>query len=105
MDKEKTALRIVQTLLDQGFEAYFAGGCVRDKLRGTQPKDYDIASSAKPEDIQRIFQKTVPVGVQFGVILVVEEGTAFEVATFRSEGGYEDGRRPTKVAFSKLEED
>lgn len=105
MDKAQLANQIVKTLWDKGFDAYLAGGCVRDKLRGVAPKDYDIATSARPEDIQKIFAKTVPVGVAFGVILVIEEGTAFELATFRKEGGYQDGRHPTEVAFTTVEED
>lgn len=105
MEKRQIAEKIVSTLRKAGFEAYFAGGCVRDSLRGETPKDFDIATNAKPEVTQSLFPKTVPVGVQFGVVLVVEEGVSFEVATFRHETGYEDGRRPTQVAFTDLEED
>jgi len=105
VNKEEIATRIVRTLHDKGFDAYFAGGCVRDKLRGVPPKDFDIATSARPEDVQKIFPRTVPVGVQFGVVLVVDEGEHFEVATFRTEGGYQDGRHPTQVDFSNVEED
>lgn len=105
MDKALLAQQIIQTLWAKGFEAYFAGGCVRDQLRGVPPKDYDIATSARPEDIQKLFKKTVPVGVAFGVILVIEQGISFEIATFRKEGGYEDGRHPTQVAFTTVEED
>lgn len=78
---------------------------MRDELRGVSPKDYDIATSAKPEEIQKYFSKTVPVGVQFGVILVIEESMPFEVATFRTEGGYTDGRHPTEVEFTQVQED
>ena len=105
MKNEATAIKILEALQAKGFEAYFAGGCVRDKLRGIEPKDYDIATSALPEQIQTVFSKTVPVGVQFGVILVIEDGEPYEVATFRTEGGYQDGRHPGHVAFSRLEED
>lgn len=105
MDKRKVAEKIVSTLRKNGYEAYFAGGSVRDALRGETPKDYDVATNAHPEKVQKLFEKTVPVGVQFGVILVVEEGTSFEVATFRHEGGYVDGRHPSTVAFTSLEED
>ncbi len=105
MDKEKLATAIVNKLHQAGFEAYFAGGCVRDKLLGKQPSDYDIATSAKPEQVQNLFEKTIPVGAQFGVIIVLEEGISFEVATFRTEGGYKDGRRPTIVEFATVEED
>jgi putative nucleotidyltransferase with HDIG domain len=105
MDKFEIASRIIRTLQQKGYDAYFAGGCVRDKLRGVVPKDYDIATSAKPDEVQKLFAKTVAVGAQFGVILVMEEGHSFEIATFRTEGGYQDGRRPTQVAFSNVEED
>lgn len=105
VNKEQLGKKIVKTLLDKGFQAYFAGGCVRDRLRGVEPKDFDIATSALPEDIQKLFSKTVPVGVAFGVILVIEESVSFEIATFRKEGGYKDGRHPTEVAFTTVEED
>ncbi len=103
--KEQIAIEIVKTLHSQNHEAYFAGGCVRDKLLGVEPKDFDIATSAGPDEVQKIFPKTVPVGVQFGVVMVVEQETAFEVATFRTEGNYKDGRHPGTVKFSTLEED
>jgi poly(A) polymerase len=103
--KKKLALKIVRTLKEKGYEAYFVGGCVRDLLRKKAPKDFDIATNALPEAVQKLFPKTVPVGVQFGVILVVEEGQTFEVATFRADKGYRDGRRPTGVRFTDAEED
>lgn len=78
---------------------------MRDKLRGVPAKDFDIATSALPDQVQKLFPRTVPVGVQFGVVIVVEEGENYEVATFRTEGGYQDGRHPTKVEFSNVEED
>jgi poly(A) polymerase len=103
--KRNTALRLLKTLHQAGHQALFAGGCVRDKLRGVEPKDFDIATSATPAQIQALFPKTVPVGVQFGVVLVVADGDNFEIATFRTESGYQDGRRPSQVAFATLEED
>jgi poly(A) polymerase len=103
--KEQTAIEILKSLHSHGHEAYFAGGCVRDKLRGVEPKDFDIATSAGPEEVQRIFTKTIPVGIQFGVVMVVEHEMAFEVATFRTESNYLDGRHPGTVKFSTLEED
>jgi poly(A) polymerase len=103
--KEQIAIRIIESLHQQGHEAYFAGGCVRDRLRGVEPKDFDIATSAGPEEVQTIFSKTVPVGVQFGVVMVIEDDQSFEVATFRTEGNYKDGRHPGTVKFSTLEED
>lgn len=99
------AYRIAQTLKERGYIAYFAGGCVRDFLRGEMPKDYDIATSAPPDVVEKLFPKTIPVGKQFGVILVVEGVRNFEVATFRSEGPYQDGRHPSKVQFTIPEED
>jgi len=105
MNKENLGRKIIHTLHQSGFEAYFAGGCVRDRERGVAPKDFDIATSATPDQITRLFSKTVPVGLAFGVILVIESDVPFEVATFRKEGGYQDGRHPTEVNFSTLEED
>ena len=85
--------------------AYWAGGCVRDMVRGVEPNDYDIATTATPEQVQNLFPKTIPVGVQFGVILVLKSGHQFEVATFRSDEAYLDGRRPTSVRYGSPEED
>jgi len=99
------AISIVQQLRAEGYESFLAGGCVRDMLLNKDPQDYDIATNARPEDIQRIFPATVPVGAQFGVILVVIDGAPFEVASFRHDGPYLDGRRPSVVRFGSLEED
>lgn len=99
------AYQITERLKKAGHTAYFAGGCVRDFLRGESPKDYDIATTAAPDAVERLFPKTLPVGKQFGVILVIVEGKPFEVATFRREGPYMDGRHPTEVAFTSPEED
>ena len=101
----RQATRLVRRLREAGFEAYFAGGCVRDQLLHRAPKDYDIATSAPPERVQSIFPQTIPVGVQFGVVLVIDEGVAFEVATFRSDGTYLDGRHPVTVEFGTAEAD
>lgn len=105
MDKSAAAAVLVRALRQAGHQAYFAGGCVRDALRGVAPKDFDIATSAKPEAVLSLFPKTVPVGAKFGVILVLSGGERFEVATFRTESAYEDGRHPTQVTFSTLEQD
>ncbi len=102
---EKTAITIINTLKNKGYEAYFAGGCVRDMLLGVEPKDYDIVTSAKPEDIEDILEHTIPIGKQFGVILALRNGHHFEVATFRSDSGYSDGRRPDYVTFTSAKED
>jgi poly(A) polymerase len=99
------AISIVQRLRQEGYEAYLAGGCVRDMLLKKSPKDYDIATNAKPEDIRRVFPKTIPVGAQFGVILVLLDDEPFEVASFRYDGPYLDGRRPSHVRYGSLEED
>jgi poly(A) polymerase len=99
------AVRIVSRLHAVGHEAYLVGGCVRDIIRGVAPLDYDIVTSARPDDVTAIFPYTVPVGIAFGIVLVIEEGRHYEVATFRTEGGYEDGRRPSRVQFATAEED
>ena len=101
----KTALAIAKTLRDAGHQAFFAGGCVRDLLLGIEPKDYDVATSATPEQITALFPKTFAVGAHFGVILVCSAqpdgpDNATEVATFRHDGAYSDGRRPDAVRFS-----
>lgn len=103
--KGRLARAITETLRTKGFTAYFAGGCVRDYLRGQKPQDFDIATTATPEQVEKIFRRTIPVGKQFGVMIVVEEEIPFEVATFRCEGGYQDGRHPTQVLFTQPEED
>lgn len=102
---EKLARAIVQRLHDAGHTAYFAGGCVRDRLLDSTPHDYDIATSARPEEVQRLFEKTVAVGAHFGVICVIANGHPFEVATFRSDGAYIDGRHPLTVHFSSPQQD
>ena len=102
---ETAARRIVDRLQEAGFEALYAGGCVRDMLRGVPPHDYDIATSARPETVQSLFRRTVAVGAHFGVISVLADGGEFQVATFRSDGVYADGRHPESVHFSSAEED
>ncbi len=100
----KTATKIVQTLQSAGHTTYFAGGAVRDLLLNRQLSDIDIATSANPDEVAKLFQKTHPIGKEFGVTLVLAGKHAFEVATFRSESDY-DGRRPSKVFFTNAEED
>jgi poly(A) polymerase len=102
---EITARGLVDRLRASGYVAYFAGGCVRDLLLAKTPKDFDIATSARPEEVQKIFPRTYAVGAHFGVIVVLENGFQIEVATFRSDGVYLDGRRPAEVHFSSPEED
>src|SRR5438309_11277236 len=108
---------IVQTLRQRGFQAYLVGGCVRDLLLGREPKDYDVATNARPDQVMSICPETYAVGAQFGVVLVpapshlltpspkgdvaINVATkAVEVATFRSDIGYSDGRHPDEVRFS-----
>ena len=105
MLKKNLALQIVQTLRDRGYEAYFVGGCVRDLVLKKNPKDFDIATNAVPQKIRQLFPKTVAVGEQFGVIIVLMEGEPFEVATFRADQGYQDGRHPTNIRFTNAKED
>ncbi len=104
-NRRRRAADIVGRLRAAGHEAYLAGGCVRDRLLGREPLDHDVATSAPPEVVQGLFRRTVPVGVQFGVVLVIEHGVRVEVATFRSDDAYIDGRRPSAVHFASLEED
>lgn len=105
MPQREKAISIVQCLREKGYEAYLAGGCVRDFLLGKAPQDYDIATDAKPEAVEKIFPQTVAVGTQFGVTLVIVDGDGFEVATFRHDGPYLDGRRPSHVRFASMRED
>ena len=99
------ATEIVQKLQQSGFAAFWVGGCVRDFLLGREPQDFDIATDAKPEQVEKLFGKTIPVGKKFGVIIVVENGNQFQVATFRAEADYQDGRRPEKIEFANAEAD
>jgi poly(A) polymerase len=93
------AIFIHSLLLRNGYEAYLVGGCVRDTLLGREPKDYDIATNASPDGVMRLFPGSDLVGVQFGVVLVREGPWQIEVATFRNDGEYSDGRRPDSVQF------
>ena len=104
-ETESIAASIVSQLREAGHVAYYAGGCVRDMLRGVEAKDYDIATSARPEEVQQLFRRTVAVGAQFGVICVMDGEQQYEVATFRSDGAYIDGRHPEGVTFSSPRED
>ena len=99
------ALAVLRRLRDAGHVAYFAGGCVRDLLLGAVPKDYDVATDAPPQKVRQLFRNTQAVGAAFGVILVRLGGSQIEVATFRADAGYEDGRHPTSVRFTTAEED
>jgi len=92
-------LEVAQVLEAAGHQAFLVGGCVRDLLRGATPKDFDLATSATPQQVQAAFKRTIPTGIQHGTVTVVHKGQHVEVTTFRSEGDYVDGRRPTKVEF------
>ncbi len=100
-----TAVEIVQRLQAAGFSAFWVGGCVRDFLLGREPGDYDIATSAQPEQIEKLFKRTVAVGKKFGVMVVLEGGHQFQIATFRAEADYQDGRHPEHVTFANAEAD
>lgn len=104
-EKERVASDVVRRLVAAGHETYFAGGCVRDRLLGRTPGDYDVATAAPPEAVRKLFRRTVGVGAAFGVMLVMEGDFQFEVATFRSDDAYVDGRRPSAVHFASAERD
>lgn len=99
------ALEVVKTLGEKGYEAFFVGGCVRDALLGVECNEIDIATSATPEQVQQAFLKTVEVGKSFGVVLVIKGDMKFEVATFRRESSYGDGRHPEHVDYTKSPEE
>jgi poly(A) polymerase len=99
------ALAVLRRLRDAGYVTYFAGGCVRDLLLGIEPKDYDVATDATPQRVRELFPRTQAVGAAFGVVLVRQGHSVIEVATFRSDGKYLDGRRPQSVRFTRAEED
>jgi len=105
ISSRELAARIVLRLQQAGFSAFWVGGCVRDFLLGREPQDYDIATDARPEQIEKLFRRTLAVGRKFGVMIVVEGKQQFQVATFRAEADYQDGRRPEKVVFSNAEAD
>ena len=101
----KHADEIVHRLKQSGYEAYFVGGCVRDFILGNESSDYDIVTSALPDQVMALFSNTISIGAKFGVIAVIVQGRPYEVATFRSDDVYEDGRHPSQVHFSSARED
>ena len=105
MTNRKQALHVIRRLRQEGFDALLAGGCVRDRLLGRPASDYDVVTDAVPGQVIRLFGRTLKIGAQFGVVMVLLEGKQVEVATFRTEGGYQDGRRPGHVAFASARED
>ena len=103
--QKQLAEAVIARLREAGHEALLAGGCVRDLLLGRPPKDYDVATSARPEQVQALFEKTIAVGAAFGVVVVIEGALQIEVATFRSDADYTDGRRPDHVTFTDARHD
>ncbi len=101
----RNSLFVVNRLKKAGYTAYFVGGCVRDILLGIEPKDFDVVTDARPHDVKRVFNRTLSVGEQFGIIIVMVDTVQVEVATFRADTNYSDGRRPESVEFSTEEED
>ena len=105
MTERDFAIDVVRRLREAGHEALWAGGCVRDELLGLTPKDYDVATSALPDEVRRLFRRTIAVGAAFGVVEVLGPRTdagplKVQVATFRSDVSYSDGRHPDAVVFS-----
>ncbi|MDI6450427.1 CCA tRNA nucleotidyltransferase [Anaerobaca lacustris] len=105
MANRRAAIQIVERLREKGFCALLAGGCVRDMVLGRRPNDYDVATDARPEDVMALFPRTLQVGAKFGVVIVLARRAQVEVATFRSEAGYQDGRHPDRVAFTDAAND
>lgn len=101
----RAAKTVVRRLVEAGYTAYFAGGCVRDRLMGHDPLDYDIATDARPSEILQVFPRAQAVGESFGVMLVRHQKHSIEVATFRTEGKYSDGRHPDSVTFTDAQND
>jgi poly(A) polymerase len=105
MTHKDAAIEIIKKLRAAGYTSLMAGGCVRDMLLGRAAKDYDVATSAHPEEVSKLFHRTIKVGAKFGVVIVLIKNVQVEVATFRTEGGYLDGRHPSRVAFADAKED
>ena len=105
MTNKQAAIKIIKRLRQNGFEALLAGGCVRDMLLHRPAKDYDVATNARPADVAKLFRRTLKVGAKFGVAMVLIDSHQVEVAAFRTEAGYHDGRHPDEVRFSTAAED
>lgn len=105
MSNKKAAIEVIDRLQERGHQALLAGGCVRDMLLGRPASDYDVATDALPQEVSTLFRRTIQVGAKFGVVIVLLRGRQVEVATFRSEAGYVDGRHPTEVRFTSPAED
>ncbi|HOK96478.1 MAG TPA: CCA tRNA nucleotidyltransferase [Anaerohalosphaeraceae bacterium] len=105
MSNRQAAYKVVRRLRKEGYQALFAGGCVRDRLLGRPASDYDVVTDAVPDAVIKLFRRTLKIGAKFGVVLVLIDAKQVEVATFRTEGGYQDGRHPDYVAFASAKED
>ena len=101
-----SAEKIINTLYNNGFEGFLVGGCVRDSLLNKTPNDYDITTNALPDNVCRIFEKTIPTGIKHGTVTVITDNSPFEVTTYRIDGEYLDNRKPEEVTFvSNIKED
>ena len=97
---------IIATLQQNNFEAYAVGGCVRDSILGREPNDWDITTSASPEEVKALFRRTIDTGIEHGTVTIMIDKEGYEVTTYRIDGKYEDGRHPTEVTFTReLKED
>ncbi|MHC4346316.1 MAG: CCA tRNA nucleotidyltransferase, partial [Planctomycetota bacterium] len=105
MTGRQAAVKIIRRLRRNGYQGLLAGGCVRDMLLGRRAKDFDVATDAQPKDVMRLFRRTLKVGAKFGVVIVLLDDKQVEVASFRTETGYVDGRHPTRVKFAGAAED
>src|SRR2546425_5012293 len=105
MTLREGAVEAVHRLREHGFTAYWVGGCVRDLEMGREPHDYDVATDARPSEVATLFPNAVLIGVKFGVVVVPLNGHHYEVSTFRTEGPYVDGRRPSRVEFVDAQSD
>lgn len=101
----EAATQVLTRLREADHQAYFVGGCVRDMVMGREPKDYDVTTSARPDEVQALFPESVMVGAQFGVVMIPREEGVVEVATFRSDGAYSDGRHPVEVRYTQSAEE
>ena len=105
MNMPKDVEFIIEEIEKNGFEAFIVGGCVRDALLHKEPEDWDITTSAKPEEIKKIFKKTIDTGIEHGTVSILLGRNTYEVTTYRLDGKYSDGRHPDKVEFSPLLEE